>query len=192
MGVRSYIRSLYKEILNIEYKNCCLYVGQMIHRKGIDILLESANNFDKNTGLIMVGGTPTVEYFKTIKDSNLTNIKFINFLVKQEINLYYKAADIFVLPTREDIWGLVINEKMAFGLPIITTNKCIAGLELISDYENGFIIPADNVDELNRKIKFFIENPEKICSFSMKNLEKMSVYTIENMALKHLEILKET
>ena len=53
------------------------------------------------------------------------------------------ASDLFVLPTREDIWGLVINEAMSFGLPIITTRKCIAGTELITDGENGYLLEAD-------------------------------------------------
>ena len=190
-GVRSYIRSLYKEILNIEYKNCCLYVGQMIYRKGIDILLEVAKCFDGNTGFVLVGGAPTEDYLGTTNDHKLTNVKFIDFLGKQDINMYYKAADIFVLPTREDIWGLVINEAMAFGLPIITTNKCIAGLELVKDDVNGYIIPSEDVNELKRKVGFMFEDKKRLVQFGKQSRNIAEKYTIESMSAAHMEILKK-
>lgn len=56
------------------------------------------------------------------------------------------AADIFVHPTREDIWGLVVNEAMAKGLPVITTDRCVAGLELIKNESVGRIVPVENID----------------------------------------------
>ena len=55
-------------------------------------------------------------------------------------------------PTREDIWGLVINEALAAGLPVITTNRCGAGLELIKNNENGFLVNVEDIDELYEKI----------------------------------------
>ena len=64
---------------------------------------------------------------------NLKNVYFIPFQNSDIIELYFKAADLFVFPTREDIWGLVINEAMANALPIITTDRCVAGLELIEN-----------------------------------------------------------
>ena len=51
--------------------------------------------------------------------------------------MYYQAADMLVFPTREDIWGLVINEAMANGLPTVSTDKCVAALEMIKQGENG-------------------------------------------------------
>ena len=57
------------------------------------------------------------------------------------------------MPTREDIWGLVINEAMAYGLPIITTDNCLAGLELIKNEENGYIIPVNNTELLAQYAK---------------------------------------
>lgn len=189
--VRNYIRSLYKRILNIEYKNCCLYVGQMIYRKGIDILLEVAKSFDGNTGFVLVGGAPTEDYLRTTNDNKLTNVKFIDFLGKQDINMYYKAADIFVFPTREDVWGLVVNEAMSFGLPIITTMNCGAGLELIEPGKNGYLINTGSVDLLIRFINLTICDSYFKEHAIVLNQQKIRNYTIEKMALNHIKIIEK-
>lgn len=59
------------------------------------------------------------------------NIVFVEFKTKEDLIDYYRAADLFVLPTREDIWGLVVNEAMAAGTPVITTTNCGAGMEIL-------------------------------------------------------------
>ena len=96
----------------------------------------------------------------------------------------------FVFPTREDIWGLVVNEAMANGLPIITTDKCVAGLELIEDGENGYIVPVENVDMLARKITFLLQNDSLRKIMAQKSLEYIKRYTIENMVVAHLKIIR--
>ena len=85
----------------------------------------------------------------------------------------------FVLPTREDVWGLVVGEAMAKGLPVITTNKCLAGLEMIRDGENGFVVAVENVQELADKILFLYENPQICIEMSKNNIAVMREYTIE-------------
>ena len=92
------------------------------------------------------------EYINYISEHQLTNVFFFDFMNKELLFKYYQISDLFVLPTREDIWGLVINEAMANGLPIITTDKCVAGKELIND--NGYIISSFIwIDFLYRIIK---------------------------------------
>ena len=82
---------------------------------------------------------------------NLNNVHFIDFKNKDTLKEYYHVADVFVLPTREDIWGLVINEALAYGLPVITTDKCMAGLEMIENGKNGYIIPVNDVKKIYLK-----------------------------------------
>lgn len=63
----------------------------------------------------MVGGEPTEDYLQMRASLGLDNVHFVGFQKKEALSRYYRAADLFVLPTREDIWGLVINEAMAYG-----------------------------------------------------------------------------
>lgn len=176
--------------LGIKEEKVVISVGQFIHRKGYDILLKACENIDSDIGVYIIGGKPTDEYLRLKEALNLTNVYFVDFKSKEEIKEYYKAADLFVLPTREDIWGLVINEAMAYGLPVITTDKCVAGLELIEDNKNGFIVSVENKIELESRIKKVLENKDLAKRISYNNILKIKKYTIESMAEEHIKIFE--
>ena len=165
-------------------------MGQIIHRKGIDILLSTAKRLPNEIGIYLVGGEPNEEYLEIINKYNLSNVHFEGFKNKKELESYYRAADVFVLPTREDVWGLVINEAMAFGLPCISTNKCGAALELIEDENTGYILKNLNADILCEKILDLYQDDRKRKNMQVECLKKISRYTIENMAQVHITVLK--
>lgn len=177
-------RKLRKE-LNLKEDKIIISVGQFIYRKGYDVLIKAMQNIDKNIGVYIIGDNPTQEYLKLQKQFNLANLYFVGFKTKEKLKKYYMSADLFVLPTREDIWGLVINEAMAMGVPVITTDKCVAGLELVENGVNGYIVPIEDSEILAEKInKIFSEDYKKMGESS---LNKIKFYTIEQMAKKHLE-----
>ena len=157
-------------------------VGQFIYRKGYDVLIDAAALLDKEYGFYIVGGTPTKEYIDQINRRHLTNIHFINFMNKNELKKYFSIADVFVHPTREDIWGLVINEAMANGIPVVTTNRCIAGIEMIKDTDVGIITRINSPNELARGIETVYNNHDR-----QKIIQVAEKYTIENMVNYHLE-----
>ena len=163
-----------------------LTVGQFIHRKGFDILIRNASRI--NAKIIVCGGEPTKEYLEMV---NSDNIEFVGFKTKAEIGDLYKSSDVFVLPTREDIWGLVINEAMNYSLPIVTTYSCVAGVELISEGENGFLIDVTDEDALVSRINYLVDNYDLRIKMGMISNQKIKNYTIENMAKKTFEIIKE-
>lgn len=172
--------------LNISEEKIIIAIGQFIPRKGFDILLKAAKYIDKSAGIYIIGGKPTKEYIKLKEDMNLQNVHFEGFKTKEQLSEYFKAADIFVHPTREDIWGLVINEAISYGLPVITTNKCVAGVELLNPEA---IIEADNITQLSDKINMFLNNHELLLQQSEENFKRSKEFTIENMVLDHLNVL---
>lgn len=181
---------LIRHELNINNKLTFISIGRFIEIKGFDILLKSIGQI-KDAQFYIIGDKPKEEYMNIIESNKLDNVYFIDFMKKDKILMYLQASDVFILPTRGDIWGLVINEALASGLPVITTNKCGAGLELIKDNYNGFIIDVNSVSDLNNKIDFFINNQNKISIMSNNALKSIQKYSIENMALNHYEIFKE-
>lgn len=184
-------KQVIKKKLNLSNDKVVISVGQFIERKGFDVLLRSSVNIDENIQIYIIGGKPTREYLEIKEHLKLNNVHFLDFTNSKELKLYYLSADLFVLPTREDIWGLVINEAMSYGLPVITTESCVAGLELIEDNENGFIIPTESVLDLSNQINFLMSEEKLREDIGKRNLKKMKNYTIEKMAEDHIEIIKK-
>lgn len=185
-----YEKEQLKKELEIKEENIIITVGQIIPRKGIDVLLNAMKNIKQDIGVYIIGGDITKEYKEIIEKYELKNIYFEGFKTKEELEKYYKIADIFILPTREDIWGLVINEAMAKGLPIITTDRCNAGIELIENGINGFIVKTNNPNEIKVKIEEIIEDENLKNNIQKNNLYKINKYTIEEMASVHYKIFK--
>ena len=181
-------KEAFRMMLGIEEKHMILAIGQFIHRKGFDVLMQAAKNLDRNIGIYIVGGETTDAYRKMREELGLYNVHFLSFQKKERLALLYKAADLFVLPTREDIWGLVINEALAYGLPTITTDRCVAGLELIEDGVNGYVVPVGDADALADKIWAILEADRK--AMGQAALQKIQPYTLENMAKAHAEIFE--
>ena len=184
-------KKFFKQELEIGEERSIVTVGQFIHRKGFDVLIKASQYIPKEIGIYIIGGEATEEYIELKEKMQAKNVHFIDFKQKEELAKYYKASDLFVLPTREDIWGLVINEAMAHGLPVITTDKCVAGLELIEDGKNGDIVPVDQERELAEKIVNILNNKFDMTIMSKNNITKIRQYTIEEMAKRHKEIFNE-
>ena len=181
-------KEAFRMVLGVTEKHMILAIGQFIHRKGFDVLLHAAKDLDPDVGIYIVGGETTDEYRKLREALGLYNVHFLEFQKKERLALLYKAADLFVLPTREDIWGLVINEALAYGLPTITTDRCVAGLELIEDGVNGYVVPVSDAEALAEKIRAVLV--ADLTEMGEAALEKVRPYTLENMARTHVEIFE--
>ena len=166
-----------------------LFVGQFIHRKGIDVLLKASKRISRlhdDVEFVLVGGElPLKKHDLLARHGIITH----PFVLKDELRVFFLAANIFVLPTREDIWGLVVNEALAYSLPVITTDRCNAGLELIKDKGNGFVYPVDDVESLTDKIRFLLENDKERKEMQVRAVEVVKEYTIEKMVERHIEVL---
>lgn len=184
-------KSALKKSLGIMEKHCIISVGSYIHRKGMDILIRACEGLPEEWGLYIVGGTPTQEYLDLKAEMHLQQLHFVGFQSPESLKKYYLSADIFTLATREDIWGLVINEAMAGGLPVITTDKCVAGAELVEDGVNGYITAAEDVEGLRERLQALMEDGELRRRMALASLKKIGQYTFENMAEVHIEIMEE-
>ena len=183
-------RKTTRQMLGIKEQKAVLAVGQFIPRKGFDVLLKAWHHMPPEYGLYLVGDVPTIAY-ESLRDSlRLKNVHFAGFMDHEHLARYYKAADVFVLPTREDIWGLVVSEAMAYGLPVITTTACVAGLELVSD-DNGLLVAPDDSEALHAAIKKVLSDQTDINALRQNSFNKIQPYIIENMANRHAEIFKD-
>lgn len=159
-------------------------VGQMIPRKGFDILAEAVKGLDVYTYII---GGEAPENDQAIQ---VRGVHCLPFKAKKEVYQWLGMADLFVLPTRYDIWGLVVNEAMACGLPVITTDRCLAGLEMVKEGINGYLVPVEDIEATRKAIITVLES-DKAEEMSLNNIETARQYTIETMVCSHMKIFRE-
>lgn len=176
-----------REKLGIAGEFVIIAIGQFIHRKGFDVLIDSLGACDKTISAYIIGGSPTEEYIAKCQKWNLNNVHFINFQPKETILKWMQASDLFVMPTRYDIWGLVVNEAMSQGLPVISSDACIAGIEMIKPGVNGYIFRSEDYEELAYYIRRCLDSISDLTNMSSKALETAREYTYEKMAEAHLK-----
>lgn len=167
-----------RQELNLKDEFTLIAVGQFIPRKGFDVLLKAVRETDISMQVLVIGGNATEEYTQLAEQCKKAQIFFIPFVKKERLKEYYLASDIFVLPTREDVWGLVVGEAMAAGLPVITTDKCIAGLSIVEKAKNGMIVPADDVKELAKAICILRKSKalrEKMTTLSIEGIKRYAI-----------------
>lgn len=187
-------KRILRKKVDITERYMVLSVGRFSYNngygKGYDILLEIANKYKgKDVGFYIVGDDPTPEFTKLKSEKKLENVHFVGYKNKDELADYYASADVFVLLTRGDVWGLVVNEAMMYGLPVITTNRCIAGIEMVEDDINGYIVSLNNIQNIIDKINILLNDKCLRKKISANNIKKTKNYTFESMAEKHIKIL---
>lgn len=186
-------KQYFRDKLGIMEQQVILTVGRFSHGgahiKGYDVLLNCAQSL-RDIGIYIVGEEPTENFVDLKKKFQLEHVHFVGFKTKDELIEYYAAADLFILLTRGDIWGLVVNEAMSYSLPVITTNRCIAGLELVQNDINGYIVDYTDTELIYNKINVILGNSSLAKSMSENSFKKVKDYTIEKMCSRHIEIME--
>lgn len=169
-----------------------LYVGEFIERKGVINLIAAFEKLGMdNVGLILIGkGKEKDKYLKYIREHNVKNVFFGGFVQKEDIVKYYKLADVFVLPSFNEVWGLVVNEAMACGLAVISSTRAGVTRDLVKDGKNGFSFNPNYIDELAEKLKTILGNNELRNKMGAKSREIIKDKTPRNYAESILKAIK--
>jgi len=165
-----------KAQLGFEGKVVILYVGQLIKRKGLEYLLYAYAKLkqeNNEAALVLLGSGSLEHYLRDLASSlGLRDFKIIHAgLNLEELVKLYLAADIFALPTLEDIWGFVINEALVCGLPVVATRASQAAQEMIRDGENGYIVKEADSEHLYNALKNLIHDSEHREKMGEKSME---------------------
>lgn len=164
-----------KQQLNINNKKVILYVGRLIRRKGVRYLIEAYGELKRDyedACLMLVGDGPLrTELEESCVKHRIKDAHFLGYKSYEELPKYYSMADVFVLPTLEDIGGLVVHGAMACGLPVITTKAAGCAVDLIVPGENGFVVDEANAGQLCSAIKRIISDETLARKMGEKSLE---------------------
>lgn len=180
-----------------------LYCGRFSKEKGLLELIEAFNNLFNEKAKLLIIGSPIKnrilkydvinEYSKKIYKNSQNNKKIIHvgYVSNDKLNMYYSVSDIVVVPTLcEEAFGLVAVEAMACSKPLIVTNS--GGLMEIVDSNCALILDKKNIlNELEKSMKIFLENPILIKKMGENSLKKVSKkYSEEKYYFNFLDTLK--
>lgn len=165
-----------------------LYVGTQSHRKGIDIAINAFSSIDKtkrkNWAFVIVGKDLTNgKYFELVKRLALTDdVIFIPAVASEKVHAIMKCCDVFILPSRFDGWGVVLNEAAMAGLALIGSNCAGASHHLIEPGSNGFRFPKGDIHALRCAMLAYIRNPTLIKNHGKASLDIAADYTPDRNA----------
>src|ERR1700730_13703543 len=146
-----------------------LYVGRVSAEKNLFRLLDALNTYHRSCGaeawgLVMVGGGPMQkEISRRVSALRRKDVIVSPFRQADELSSYYAFASALVLPSVSEPWGLVVNEAMASGLPILASERCGCVMELVFPGINGYIFDPLRVENL-------VEVMERITSSKVDRL----------------------
>lgn len=184
---------LKKEIGIVPGKMVILFVGKLIPLKRPLDLARAYSKINGKAVLLYVGdGILRPELEKYAAENNLKNLKVLGFKNQTELARYYSIGDVFALLSDSETWGLVVNEAMCFGLPIVISDVPGCGPDLVRHGENGYVFPVGNVAALAQKLADLLDNPEQRKEFGRKSLEIIRDYSYQKDIEEILRILHET
>ena len=139
-------------------------------------LVEQVNTSEQ---LAIIGDGPLLQDLKQLTESlQLKRVAFLGIVPNDEIPNYLYEADAFILPSWSESWGLVVNEAMAAGLPVLLSNKINAADTLLKNGVNGYSFSPGNVEEIKQRILQFInlsvEDKIQMSSNSLKLIDTLS------------------
>lgn len=141
-----------------------LFASKLIPRKRAGDLLAAyarlrAQGID--AALVIIGsGSEYAQLKEDARSSGIPAVHFLGFVNQSELPRYFSMADVFVLPSADEPWGLIINEAMCSGLPIVTTREVGASADLVRPGETGFVYEAGDIDTLEQCLTRLVRSPE--------------------------------
>ena len=129
-----------------------LYCGRLVPLKRVDTLIDAFGriaDFRPDWDLVIAGDGPLRQALEArVAEHTRHRIKWLGFLQFAELVSCYHSCDALVMPSEFEPWGLVINEAVASGLPVVAAEGVGAAVELVRHGTNGFLVPARDVGAL--------------------------------------------
>lgn len=145
-----------------------IYVGQLIHRKGVDLLLEAMHPLFKqypNLSLIVIGKSELGDSIHELaaRLGVTDRVVFEGVMPSERIPGRLAGANLVVLPSRFDGWGMTVNEAFSVGTPVIVSDRC-GSADLVQHEVNGYVFRGEDVLDLRGRLTDFLSNESEWAS----------------------------
>ena len=137
-----------------------IFVGQLIDRKGLKEFFKVVKNISllyRNISLLIAGRGPLKDHvLKFIKTNPQVKIKYLGFVQYNRLPEIYNLSDALILPSKQEVWGLVVNEALASGIPVLVSKYAGCSRDLV-DRNNGNVIDEITAAGIKQSIKMFLK-----------------------------------
>jgi glycosyltransferase involved in cell wall biosynthesis len=158
-----------------------LFVGRLIERKGLDVLLDAFSRVDG--GELRIAGDGPLRPVVEAAAARDPRIHLIGHVAGEALVRAYRDADVLVVPSLYEPWGLVVHEGLTYGLPVITTDQVGAADDLIERDVNGYVVAAGSSDELREALSAIADwTPARREEGSRRSAERLDSFSIERGA----------
>lgn len=124
-----------------------LYVGRLVEVKNVSLLIEE---FNRNGKSLTIVGSGILE--SALRQKAQTNIRFTGFVANEQLGAIYQAHDVFILPSCHETWGLVVEEALYWGLPVIVSNRVGSSIDMVKNLGTGVLFQSNDPDSLHAAI----------------------------------------
>ncbi len=114
-----------------------------------------------------------------VREAGLTDVRFAGFRNQTELPRFFALADVFVLPARHEPWGLVVNEAMAAGRPVVLSSDVGAAADLVTDGVEGYVYPVGDVEALSAALGRVLASPETVRRMGEAAARRMTGWDFE-------------
>ncbi len=169
-----------------------LSAGRVVKRKGYDYLLRAMTELPDRIHALIMGDGPELTNLKNLaSDLGInTRVHFLGFVQRDEDKYrYYAAADLYVLSSLHEGMGIVVQEAMEFGLPVVATNHG-GQIDLIAHNINGILVPPQNPHALSEAILTIYRSRSLARAYGEKNLEMIQKYYSPAIANQYLSLFE--
>lgn len=174
-----------------EGKKYLISVGRLVPRKGYKYLIKALSLLKEDIDLIIIGSGPEKDKLeKAAKELNLSNrVEIKTGLDNEQKFQHLAASDIYVLSSLHEGFGIVLQEAMQVGLPIVATNHG-GQVDLVRDGENGFLVEPKNPDQLAQKIEMLLDDKRLADEMSERNKKEIKKYDYKEIAQRYLDLIE--
>lgn len=154
-----------------------LFCGQMIARKGVDVLLAAFARLDRGRLLLVGREAELPALLAPLPAAVRARIEYAGFQAPEALPRFFAATDVFVLPSRYDGWGVVVNQALGAGLPILCSDRVGAGADLVEDEVNGLRFAADDAPALTAALRRCLDAPALLTAWGEASQKRAADWT---------------
>ena len=159
-----------------------LFAGRLVREKGVFELLSAYAKLDESTrqqvGLVFVGdGTSRQQLEAQAASITPGMIRFAGFAQREQLAIHYALAEMLILPTYTDTWGLVVNEAMACALPVILSRAAGCAVDLLTDNWNGLLVSPRDVSSLTLAMQSLANQPNLCATMGANSVLRIARYS---------------